>query len=100
MKSVKDDSRIGKHFLNDLGKASPHIHTHFLDLLTQLAGLLLQHFNDILLFMTINHLNQFSTVNIGNNSGEILMSFAFTDLINAQTFNGFPINFFAWETDN
>jgi hypothetical protein len=60
MKSVKYEPRIGKHFLNHFGKASPHINTHFLDLLTELKGLLFKHFNDIILLMTINHLNQFS----------------------------------------
>jgi hypothetical protein len=40
--------------LNHFGKASPHINTHFLDLLTELKGMLFKHFNNIILFMTAN----------------------------------------------
>ncbi|MEO1296748.1 MAG: hypothetical protein AAFW75_13240, partial [Cyanobacteria bacterium J06636_16] len=59
-----------------------------------LQRLLLKHFDDIFLLMTVDDFNQLPGFNIAENCDKVLMSFTLTDFIDADTFNVFPFFFF------
>jgi hypothetical protein len=73
MKAVNHYHGIGKHLLDYLWESSPPIYAHLFNFCSHLYGLLLQGFNNVFLLVTVNHFNQFSSLNVADNGGEVLM---------------------------